>query len=95
MFICEDSMIWQVLQKSKDNNGSTELLFFTEEACRFNISDTTDAAVGPLPAPGPYNIISPRGSASINKALLTPLTVANGWDFGIKEGPTQIFKAIV
>ena len=56
------------------------------------MSEITEAAVGPLPAPGPYNIIFPSGSASIRMALLTPSTVAKGWDLGIKEGATQIFR---
>ena len=85
-------MIWQSLQKLKDNNGSIEGISFVNEACRFKISDTTEAAVGPLPAPGPYNIISPSGSESIRMALFTPSTVAKGWDLGIKEGATQIFR---
>ena len=85
-------MIWQSLQKLKDNNGSMDFVSFVNEDWRFKISETTEAAVGPLPAPGPYNIISPRGSASIRMALFTPSTVAKGWDFGIKEGPTQIFR---
>ena len=42
------------------------------------MSDTTEDAVGPLPAPGPYNIISPSGEASIRMALFTPFTVAKG-----------------
>ena len=51
-------------------------MFFDNDACRVKISETTEAAVGPPPAPGPYNIISPSGEASIRMALFTPPTVA-------------------